>query len=133
MVGDNPAGDTDAPVRTFNYTYQASHLHREGGWTGRWLALGQVPQMWEVNAELIGALHGVRLCGREPVIAAAEAVVAAASDLDLATKNRARFQRLADRGRPPNVFLDACREDLYPARGLRRLGRWVRRRVLRRG
>ncbi|MFD8622067.1 hypothetical protein [Streptomyces sp. NPDC059513] len=34
---------------------------------------------------------------------------------------------------PQNVFLDACREDLYPARGLRRLGRWVRRRVLRRG
>ncbi|MEU0074113.1 hypothetical protein ABZ027_31930 [Streptomyces sp. NPDC006332] len=103
----------DASTRSFNYAFQFSHLQREAGRAAHKLLLGQLPQAWEVSGELIGALHGVRLCGTVAVIAAAEDLVAATSDLELNEKDGARFQRQAEVVvAAQGVFLDACREDL---------------------
>ncbi|MBB0242872.1 hypothetical protein FNQ90_01810 [Streptomyces alkaliphilus] len=44
------------------------------------MLLGRLSQVWETGAELIGALHGVRLCGTVKVIAAAENLVTATGD-----------------------------------------------------
>jgi hypothetical protein len=73
--------------------------------------LGQLPQLWEMVSELMGALHAVRLSGTVPVIAAAEDLVAVTSNLELNEKNSARFQRQADVVvAAQGAFLDACRE-----------------------
>ncbi|URZ99452.1 hypothetical protein NCG97_00240 [Streptomyces lydicamycinicus] len=103
----------DASTRSFNYAYQFSHLQREAGRAAHKLLLGQLPQAWEVSGELIGALHGVRLCGTVLVIAAAEDLVAATSDLELNEKDGERFQRQAEAVvAAQGAFLDTCREDL---------------------
>ncbi|MEU1216619.1 hypothetical protein ABZ424_30310 [Streptomyces sp. NPDC005790] len=123
----------DASTRSFNYAYQFSCLQREAGRAAHKLLLGQLPQAWEVAGELIGALHGVRLCGTVPVIAAAEDLVATASDLDLNEKDGARFQRLTEAFvAAQGVFLDACREDLaYSARRWQLIRRYREHRFLR--
>ncbi|MGW6145049.1 hypothetical protein [Streptomyces sp. NPDC055140] len=110
--GGVPAA-ADASTRSFNYAFQFSHLQREAGRAAHKLLLGQLPHAWEVSSDLIGALHGVRLCGTVPVIAAAEALVAAASDLELNEKDGGRFQQQAEAVvAAQGTFLNACREDL---------------------
>ncbi|MFD7758030.1 hypothetical protein [Streptomyces sp. NPDC059757] len=123
----------DASTRSFNYAFQFSHLQREAGRAAHKLLLGQLPQAWEVSGELIGALHGVRLCGTVPVIAAAEDLVAATSDLELNEKDGDRFQRQAEAVvAVQGVFLDACREDLsYATKRWQLLRRYKERRFLR--
>ena len=123
----------DASTRSFNYAFQFSHLQREAGRAAHKLLLGQIPQAWEVSGELISALHGVRLCGTVAVIAAAEDVVAATSDLDLNEKNGDRFQQQADAVvAAQGVFLDACREDLsYATKRWQLVRRYKERRFLR--
>ncbi|MEU5143719.1 hypothetical protein [Streptomyces sp. NPDC021139] len=115
----------DASTRSFNYAFQFSHLQREAGRAAHKLLLGQLPHAWEVSGELIGALHGVRLCSAVPVIAAAEDLVAATSDLELNEKDGARFQQQAEAVvAAQGAFLDACREDLSYAT---KRWQWVRR------
>ncbi|GGY40832.1 hypothetical protein [Streptomyces djakartensis] len=57
----------DASTRSFGYAYQFAHLRREAGRAADKVLLGQLPQLWETTSELMGALHGVRLCGTVPV------------------------------------------------------------------
>lgn len=123
----------DASTRSFNYAFQFSHLQREVGRAAHKLLLGQLPHAWEVSGELIGALHGVRLCGTVAVIAAAEDLVAATSDLELNEKDGARFQRQAEAVvAAQGVFLDACREDLsYTTKRWQWVRRYKERRFLR--
>lgn len=103
----------DASTRSFNYTYQFSHMQREAGRASHKLLIGQMPQLWEVTGELISALHGVRLCGTVAVIDSAEALAAATGDLEMNEKDRARFQRQAEVVvTAQGAFLDACRKDL---------------------
>ncbi|GFE26485.1 hypothetical protein WKI65_22330 [Streptomyces sp. MS1.AVA.3] len=47
------------------------------------MLLGQLPQMWEINSELMVALNEVRLCGTTSFVAAAEVLVGTTSDLVL--------------------------------------------------
>lgn len=84
------------------------------------------------RSELISALHGVRLCGSVQVIAAAESLVAATSDLELNEKRAERFQRQAEAVvAAQGAFLDTCREDLaYTARWWQLLRRRKERRFL---
>ena len=72
-------------------------------------------------------------CGSVPVIAAAETLVKATSDLDLNEKNGARFQRKAEAVvTAQEAFLDVCREDLaYTVRWYQVLRRRKERRFLR--
>lgn len=123
----------DASTRSFNYAYQFSHLQREGGRAAHKLLLGQLPQAWEISSELIGALHGVRLCGTLPVIAAAEDLVTATSDLELNEKDAARFQQQSEAVvDAQSAFLDVCREDLaYATKRWQLLRRYKERRFLR--
>ncbi|MER7662651.1 hypothetical protein [Streptomyces sp. NPDC096193] len=123
----------DALTRSFNYAFQFSHLQREVGRAAHKLLLSQLPQAWEVSGELIGALHGVRLCGTLPVIAAAEDLVAATSDLELNEKDSARFQQqCAAVVTAQGAFLDVCREDLaYATKRWQLLRRYNERRFLR--
>ncbi|MER7914384.1 hypothetical protein [Streptomyces sp. NPDC096068] len=123
----------DASTRSFGYAYQVSHLQREAKWAAHKVLLGQIQQTWEVTSELIGALHGVRLCGTVPVIAAAEDLVAATSDLQLNEKDRARFQEQVEAVvAAQGVFLDTCREDLsYATRWWQLVRRYKERRFLR--
>ncbi|MFD8712003.1 hypothetical protein ACFV07_16265 [Streptomyces anulatus] len=123
----------DASTRSFNYAFQFSHLQREVGRAAHKLLLSQLPQAWEVGGELIGALHGVRLCGTVPVIAAAEDLVSATSDLELNEKDGARFQQQAEAVvAAQRLFLDACREDLsYATKRWQLLQRYKERRFLR--
>ncbi|MFD0068022.1 hypothetical protein [Streptomyces sp. NPDC056689] len=123
----------DASTRSFNYAFQFSHLQREAGRAAHKLLLGKLPQAWEVSSDLIGALHAVRLCGTVPVIAAAEALVAATSDLELNEKDGDRFQQQAEAVvAVQGVFLDICREDLaYATRRWQLLRRHKERRFLR--
>ncbi|MCX4231804.1 hypothetical protein [Streptomyces ortus] len=138
-AGDDDAGQAayrrllDASTRVFNYAFQFSHLQREAGRAANKLLLGQIPQAWEVSDELIGALHGVRLCGTVPVIAAAENLVTAVSDLELVEKDSARFQQRADAVVAAQaVFLDACREDLsYATKRWQLVRRYKERHFLR--
>lgn len=107
----------DSSARSFNYAYQFAHLQREVRGAGKVLVgkvlLGQLPQMWEINSELIGALNEVRLCGTTSVVAAAEALVGATSDLVLNEKSADRFQQQAEAVTAARTaFLDVCREDL---------------------
>ncbi|WP_189103667.1 hypothetical protein [Streptomyces kronopolitis] len=103
----------DSAARAFGYGYQMAHLRREAGRAANKLLLGQVPQTWEVTSDLIGALNGVQLCGSMPVIAAAENLVTAISDLDLNEKSDARFQQQATAVvAAREAFMDACRTDL---------------------
>jgi len=122
----------DASTRSFHYAYQFAHLQREAGRAAHKLLLGQLDQSWEISSELISALHGVRLCGSVQVIAAAETLVAAASDMELDEKNADRFQRQAEAVVAAQAaFLDACREDLaYTARWWQVLRRRKERRFL---
>lgn len=123
----------DASTRSFNYAFQFSHLQREAGRAAHKLLLGQIPQAWEVSGELIGALQGVRLCGTVPVVAAAEDLVAATSDLQLNEEDGARFQQQAEAVvAAQGAFLDACREDLaYATKPWQLLRRYKERRFLR--
>ncbi|MFI1285181.1 hypothetical protein ACH4U5_31235 [Streptomyces sp. NPDC020858] len=123
----------DASCRSFNWAYQFSHLQREAGRAAHKLLLGQIPLAWEVSGELIGALHGVRLCGTVPVIAAAEDLVTATSNLELNEKDGARFQQQAEAlVAAQAAFLDACREDLaYATRWWQLVRRYKERRFLR--
>jgi hypothetical protein len=123
----------DASTRSFNYAFQFSHLQREAGRAAHKLLLGQIPQAWEVSGELIGALQGVRLCGTVPVIAAAEDLVAATSDLELNEKDESHFQQQAEAVvDAQGAFLDACREDLaYATKPWQLLRRYKERRFLR--
>ncbi|MCZ7434757.1 hypothetical protein [Streptomyces sp. WMMC1477] len=85
-----------------------------------------MPQAWELSSDLIGALQGVRLCGNVHVIAAAEILVAATSELGLGEKNADRFQRQAGTVvAARDAFLGICWEDLAYT------SRWwqVRRRI----
>lgn len=103
----------DASTRSFNYAFQFSHQQREARRAAEKLLLSQLPQAWEISSELIGALHGVRLCGTVQVIATAEDLVAATSALEVNEKDRDRFQRQAeDVVAAQKLFLDGCREDL---------------------
>ncbi|MFI8352581.1 hypothetical protein [Streptomyces cyaneofuscatus] len=124
----------DASARSFGFAYQYAYLRREAGRVANKVLLGQLSQAWETSAELIGALHGVRLCGTVPVIAAAENLVAATSDLDLGEKDGGRFQRQAEEVVAAQaVFLEACRVDLaYAARWWQLLRRYKERKFLRR-
>ncbi|MEU6332001.1 hypothetical protein ABZ851_32810 [Streptomyces sp. NPDC047049] len=123
----------DSSARAFGYGYQMAHLSREAGRAADKLLLGQLPRVWEITSDLIGALNGVQLCGSLPVIAAAEALVTAISDLEL-NESAARFQQqsaavVAAR----EAFLDACREDLaYTTRWWQIRRRLGERRFLRR-
>ncbi|MET8183776.1 hypothetical protein [Streptomyces sp. NPDC005336] len=123
----------DASTRSFNYAYQFAHLKREAGRAAHKLLLGQTPQAWEVSSELISALHGVRLCGSVHVIAAAETLVEATSNLELNEKSARRSQRQAEAVvTAQRAFLDACREDLaYTARWYQVRRRRAERRFLR--
>ncbi|MGO4747054.1 hypothetical protein AB4212_00140 [Streptomyces sp. 2MCAF27] len=123
----------DASTRAFGYAYQFAHLRREAKRAADKVLLGQVPQLWEISSDLISALHGVRLCGSVPVIAAAETLVEATSDLDLNEKNAARFQRKAEAVvTAQEAFLDVCREDLaYTVRWYQVLRRRKERHFLR--
>ncbi|MFJ8957312.1 hypothetical protein ACIRO1_45205 [Streptomyces sp. NPDC102381] len=123
----------DASTRSFNYAFQFSHLQREAGRAAHKLLLGQLPQGWEVSGELIGALHGVRLCGTVPVIAAAEALVTATGELELNEKDGSRFQQQAEAVvAAQGAFLDACREDLaYATKPWQLVRRYKERRFLR--
>jgi hypothetical protein len=123
----------DASTASFSYAFQFSHLRREAGRAANKLLLGQLPQAWEISGELIGALHGVRLCGTVAVIAAAEDLVAATSHLELNEPNGDRFQRQAEAVvAAQGVFLDACREDLsYATKRWQLLRRYKERRFLR--
>jgi hypothetical protein len=103
----------DASTRAFAYTYMNNHMKREAGWAAYGYLKGQMPLGWEISAELIGALHGVRLCGTLPVIDAAEDTVSTASDMNFGEKDGAVFQKAADAFVvAQKAFLDACREDL---------------------
>ncbi|MEU1128137.1 hypothetical protein ABZ371_32270, partial [Streptomyces sp. NPDC005899] len=103
----------DAATHSFHYVYQFGHLQREAWRAAHKLLLGQIPQSWQISSELISALHGVRLCGSVQVIAAAETLVAATSDMDLNEKSADRSQQQAQAVvTAQGVFLDACREDL---------------------
>lgn len=103
----------DASTRAFAYTYMNNHMKREAGWAAYGYLKGQMPLGWEISAELIGALHGVRLCGTLPVIATAEVTVNAASDMNFGEKDSAVFQKAADAFVvAQKEFLDACRADL---------------------
>ncbi|GAA0896511.1 hypothetical protein GCM10009574_073710 [Streptomyces asiaticus] len=123
----------DASTRSFNYAYQFAHLKREAGRAAHKLLLGQTPQVWEVSSELISALHGVRLCGSVHVIAAAETLVEATSNLELGEKSARRSQRQAEAlVTAQRAFLDVCREDLaYTARWYQVRRRRAERRFLR--
>ncbi|MBY8868719.1 hypothetical protein [Streptomyces sennicomposti] len=124
----------DASTRSFGYAYQFAHLRREAsGRAADKVLLGQLPQLWEITSDLMGALHGVRLCGTVPVIAAAEDLVAATSDLELNEKNGERFQQQAEAVvTAQGVFLDACREDLaYATKRWQLVRRYKERRFLR--
>ncbi|MFJ3086750.1 hypothetical protein [Streptomyces sp. NPDC086838] len=123
----------DASTRSFAYCYQFSHMRREAGRAATKLLLGQMPQMWEVTSELMGALHGVRLCGTVPVIATAEALITATSDLELNEKDAARFQQQAEAvSVAQRAFLDACRKDLsYATKQWQLVRRYQERRYLR--
>ncbi|MFF3061581.1 hypothetical protein [Streptomyces sp. NPDC057909] len=85
------------------------------------------------EGKVSGELHGVRLCGTVPVIAAAEDLVAATSDLELNEKDGARFQQQAEAVvAAQGAFLDACREDLaYATKRWQLLRRYKERRFLR--
>ncbi|PRH78247.1 hypothetical protein C6N75_15985 [Streptomyces solincola] len=86
--------------------------------------------MWEATSDLMGALHRVRLCGTLEVIAAAEEVVARASDLELNEKKAEVFQHQADAVvAAQSAFLDACRRELGYAPSW---WQWRRRRAERR-
>ncbi|MFE5143940.1 hypothetical protein ACFRDV_41045 [Streptomyces fagopyri] len=91
---------------------------RAGGRAANRVLLNQLPQVWELSSELIGALQAVRLCGSVHVIAAAEVLVAATGDLDLNEKNTDLFeQQVKAMVATRDAFLDVCREDLaYTAR-----------------
>lgn len=103
----------DSSTRSFAYTYMNNHMNREGGWAGKRYLIGQISQGWEISAELIGSLHGVRLCGTAPVIAAAEDLVSAAGDMNYGETDAAVFQEAADDvATAQRIFLDACRADL---------------------
>lgn len=123
----------DASTRSFGYAYQFAHLRREAGRTADKVLLGQLPQVWEITSDLMGALHGVRLCGTVPVIAAAEEMVTATSDLELNERNSERFQQQAKAVvAAQGAFLDACREDLsYVTKWWQLLRRRKERRFLR--
>ncbi|MQS06065.1 hypothetical protein [Streptomyces alkaliphilus] len=69
-----------AANRPFAHAYLASHPRRDAGWAAHKVLLGRLSRVWETGAELIGALHGVRLCGTVKVIAAAQDLVATAGD-----------------------------------------------------
>lgn len=103
----------DAATRSFAYAYTNHHMQHEGGRSGRRYVLGQMPQGWEISAEVLAALHGVRLCGTAPVIAAAEDLVNATGDLNFGETDAAVFQAAADNVvTVQKAFLDACRTDL---------------------
>ncbi len=103
----------DASTYSFHHIYQFSHLQREAGRAAHKLLLGQLPRVWEISSELISALHGVRLCGSVHVIAAAETLVAATSDMEMNERSTDRFQQQAHAVvTAQGAFLDACREDL---------------------
>ncbi|MFG2988944.1 hypothetical protein ACGFZK_06505 [Streptomyces sp. NPDC048257] len=123
----------DASSRSFHYAYQFSHLQGEAGRAAHKLLLGRLPQAWEVSSELIGALHGVRLCGTVPVIAAAEGLITATGNLELNERDGVRFQQQAEAVvAAQDAFLDACREDLaYAARWWQPARRYKERRFLR--
>lgn len=71
-----------------------------------------MPAMWEISSDLISALNGVRLCGSVQVIDAAEKLVTAARDLDLAERKADRFQLRAEAVvAAQKTFLDTCRGD----------------------
>ncbi|OUD00540.1 hypothetical protein [Streptomyces swartbergensis] len=123
----------DASARSFGYAFQFAHLRREAKRAADKVLMGQLPQVWELSAELIGALQGVRLCGSVHVIAAAETFVAAIGDLNLNEKRADRFQRQTDTVvAARDAFLDICREDLaYTARWWQVRRRIKERRFLR--
>lgn len=103
----------DSSTRTFAYTYMNSHMNREAGWAGRGYIKGQMGIGWEVSAEMVGALHGVRLCGTVPVIIAAEEMVTAAGEMNFGEKDGAVFQAAADGfAAAQSRFLNAARTDL---------------------
>ncbi|MGW7276542.1 hypothetical protein ACWGH5_39365 [Streptomyces sp. NPDC054864] len=103
----------DASARSFGYAYQFSHLRREAGRAANKILLSQLPQVWELSSELISALQDVRLCGSVHVIAAAENLVTATSNLDLNEKTADCFQQQAEAVvAARDSFLDVCREDL---------------------
>ncbi|WP_413105731.1 hypothetical protein [Streptomyces sp. Inha503] len=77
--------------------------------------------------------HGVRLCGSVHVIAAAETLVEATSNLEPNEKSADRFQRQAEAVvTAQEAFLDACRKDLaYTTRWYQIRRRRTERRFLR--
>ncbi|MGW1887774.1 hypothetical protein [Streptomyces sp. NPDC001970] len=103
----------DASTRAFSCIYMFGHMRRTSGRAAYKLLIEQMPTMWEANAELLSALNGVRLCGTVQVITAAEELVTAASDMDMAERRARIAQQQADRMvEAQRTFLEACREDL---------------------
>lgn len=123
----------DASTRSFAYTYMNNHMKREAGWAAYGYLKGQMPQGWEISAELLASLFGVRLCGTPPVIAAAEDMVNAAGDMNFGEKNAEVFQKAADTFTvAQRAFLNAARTDLaYDARWWQVARRLAERKFLR--
>lgn len=123
----------DASTRACTVSYMVSHMQREVGRAAHKFLIAQLPTLWEAGAELLSALHGVRLCGTVQVIAAAETLVSATSDLEINERNADVFQaQTAAMVAAQRAFLDACREDLaYATRWYQVLRRRQERRFLR--
>lgn len=103
----------DASTRAFNYQYMFRDVRVTGGRGANRLLMSQFPEMWNVSSELLAALHGVRLRGTLPVIAAAETLVRAITRLDMNEDANDTFRALADTVvTTQNAFLDAARTDL---------------------
>lgn len=123
----------DAAVRAGADIYLFRHMRREGGRKAEQVLVAHLDRPWDSSTELICALDGVRLCGTAEVIAAAEALTSAVSDLEMNDDDDARFgerNRVLTRARA--VMLDAARADLgYDTRPWQLVRRWKERRFLR--
>jgi hypothetical protein len=124
----------DAATHAHSFICLFRHMQRTtSGKAAENFLTTEMPRVWDSGSELICALGGVRLRGTIPVIATAEKLVNAVTELDMNDRNEAQFtQHYKAVVSAQNGFLDAARTDLgYDTRPWQVLRRRRERRFLR--